>query len=314
MSLNEVIVENQTDSNIWVIIAENASHVVETKSRTVGEYEFEAYYKLMVEGKAALPIEGVPISVEGKQSQEFKTRLRRYWEENKEARFEWSGFIEAGELEIAAGSRNRWALKGDELPYYISIRTMGGRILANAVARADATITVDPSGHIADPPPVLVPIAANAAVFLQRSGGATFVGDPKTANNGWDAGTCTTAGGSHALAPTSGALKAGTHVRIVSNSATLAAADYKYLYSSDIGWGYYDKHRSDSSRDGRKQLWKLSKTSDASNSPGDILHVGDRVVVSNANWPKANLGVKDGWLQCVNADQTVWILRAEPRT
>lgn len=313
MSLHEVIVENQTETSIWVIIAENANHVVETRSRTVGDYEFEAYYKLMVEGKAALPIEGVPIEVGGSHSQEFKTRLKTYWEENKEFRFEWSGFIEAGELEIAANSRNRWALKGDELPYYISVRTMGGRILANAVARDDATITIDPTGHIADPVPVRVPIVAGAVVYLQRSGGGTFIGDPKTANNGWDAGTCGPTGGSHNLVPISGALEAGTHLRIVSSSATLAAADFKYAYSSDIGWIYYDKHRADSANAGRKQLWKLSKTSNDDNSPGATLHYGDQVVISNARWPKANLGVKDTWLQCVNNDPSVWVLRAEPR-
>ena len=37
----------------------------------------------------------------------------------------------------------------------------------------------------------------------------------------------------------------------------------------------------------------------------------DRVKIYNINWPKANLGIKDEWLQCVNHDPTVWVLRKE---
>jgi hypothetical protein len=313
MALQEVTVRNETAANIWVVIAENGKHVIETKSKQVREYDFETYYKMMVEGKAALPIEGVPIEVGGSESHEFKQRLKTYWEDHQEATFVWSGFIEPGELEVPPGKQNRWALKGDELPYYISIRTMQGKVLANAVARQDEVITVDATGHIADPVPVKKKIANKANVYLQKLDGKKVAGDPQTANNNWDAGTFVSSGGSHKLVSVAKDLEAGAFVRIQSNSKTLASAAFKYMYSSDIGWIYYDKARKDASRDGKKQLWKISKTSDRSNSPGAVLHYGDRVTISNGNWPKANLGIKDNWLQCVNADPTVWVLREEAR-
>lgn len=313
MTLQEVTVKNETDGNIWFIIAENARHVVKTERKKVGEIDFETFYKYMVEGKAALPIKGVPIEVSGKESQEFKARLKTYWETHSEDTFEWSGFVEAGELEVAPGRQNRWALKGDELPYYISIRAMQGKVIADAVARRDAVITVDSTGHILDPAPERGEIANKATVYLQKEGGPNFVGDPQTANNGWDSGTCLNAGGSHRFEAASGDLEAGVHVRIISNSATLAAASYKFMYSSDIGWIYYDKQRETGTRDGKKQLWKVLKTSHKDNSPGTKLHYGDRVAISNGNWPKANLGVKGKWLQCVNDDPTIWILRHEAR-
>jgi hypothetical protein len=313
MSLQEVTVRNDTAANIWVIIAENGRHVIETTSHQIREYDFETYYKMMVEGKAALPIEGVPIDVSGKESHEFKARLKTYWEDHQEAKFEWSGFVEPGELEVPPGRQNRWALKGDELPYYISVRTMQGRILANAVARQDKTIVIDKTGHIDDPVPVRKKIANKANVYLQKLKSKKFAGDPQTSSTNWDAGTFVGAGGSHKLVSVGNTLEAGAFVRIQSNSKTLASGDFKYMYSSDIGWIYYDKARKNGSRAGKKQLWKISKTSHPGNSPGATLHYGDQVVISNGNWPKANLGIKKNWLQCVNADPTVWVLREEAR-
>ena len=77
-------------------------------------------------GKAALPIEGVPIEVSGKVSEEFKSRLKKHWEENKESKYQWSQFIVPGELRIAPNKQNHWALKKDEDHYFISITTQGG--------------------------------------------------------------------------------------------------------------------------------------------------------------------------------------------
>ncbi len=314
MSLSEVTVENGMSDNVWVIIAENAQHVISTKTGKIRDYEFETYYKMMVEGKIALPIEGIPVSAEGKESAEFKARLKTHWEDHHEATFEWSGFVVPGELEVAANSRNKWALKGNELPYYISIRAMGGRIVANAVARRDAVITLDENGHILDPVPTRVAISAKAKVYLRqdkKDGG--FVGDPQTSNTNWDAGTCLKTAGAHHFETDKGALEAGSAVRIVSDSKTLVDGAYKHMYSSDIGWIYYDKKRKTGSRDGKKQMWKLAKTGHAHNSSGDTLHYGDRVKIYNINWPKANLGIKGKWLQCVNDDPTVWILKKEAK-
>jgi hypothetical protein len=311
--LKEVIVKNGMQSNVWVVVAENSKHLTESKIKKVSEYDFESYYKLMVEGKASIPIEGIPIEVEGKQDQEFKLRLKQYWESNQEASFEWSGFITAGELEIPAASENKLALKGDELPYFISIRAMGGKIIADAVPRNDAVITLDVAGHIVDTVPEGEVITKKSAVYLQKKGSSEFIGDPQTANTNWDSGTIGNSAGSHHIISDSGDLRAGVAVRIVSDSHTLVDAQYKYIYSSDIGWTYYDKQRKSSSRAGKKQLWKLSKTNDASNSAGTELRYGDAVRISNLNWPKAFLGKKDSWLQCVNGDKTVWILRKEPK-
>ncbi len=313
MSLREVTVKNGMQDNVWVIIAENSKHVISTMTKKVREYDFETYYKMMVEGKAALPIEGVPIEIGGKQSTEFKARLKTYWEDHQEATFEWSGFIVPGELEIAPHSENKWALKGDELPYYISIRAMGGRIIANAVARQDEVIALDANGHIVDARPQAEEIKNNAVVYFQMEAKKKFIGDPQTSNYNWDAGTYLNTGGAHRCESDRGTLEAGAPVRILSNSKTLVDAQFDIMYSSDIGWVYYDKKRETGSRDGKKQMWKISKTTHRDNSPGAKLHYGDRVTISNANWPKANLGVKGKWLQCVNDDPTVWILRDEPK-
>ncbi|MCZ6595998.1 MAG: hypothetical protein O6943_13955 [Bacteroidetes bacterium] len=139
--------------------------------------------------------------------------------------------------------------------------------------------------------------------FLHASG---LIGDPQTANNGWDAGTFGITGGSHQVVTANGqALKNGIFVRIITDSKTLAADDYKYMYSAVTGWVYYDKIRDN----GKEQLWKISVVGVP---PDGELHYGDRVKISNGYWPKANLGKKGKWLQCVNDDATIWILSKEP--
>jgi hypothetical protein len=189
---------------------------------------------------------------------------------------------------------------------------MGGRVVANAVARQDSVITIDRSGHISDPVPERVEIRHGATVYFQRQGKGNFIGDPQTSNTNWDAGTCLDAAGAHRCESDSKLLEAGAPVRLRSASKTLVDASYDNMYSSDIGWIYYDKKRKTDSRAGKKQLWKIAKTSAAGNSPGAALHYGDCVTISNINWPKASLGVKGKWLQCVNDDPTVRVLRDNP--
>ncbi|MCP4269874.1 MAG: hypothetical protein GY777_30595 [Candidatus Brocadiaceae bacterium] len=305
--VSKVRVHNQMDTPIWVIIAENQKHVIETKTRTVGDVEFEAYYKIMVEGGAKIPIEGIPVDASFKESSEFRTKLKEYYEENKEEKYEWSGFIVAGELEVAPGKPNNWSRKGDEKIYYISIRTTQAHILADAVPRSEETITVDASGHIVDDVPAGERIKNGMPVYFESK--SKFIGDPIT-HARWDAGTFDNTGGLHQIVTWDDKppLQTGVFVRIISNSKTLAAGEYKHMYSAESGWVYYDKKR-----DNSKQQWKISKTDSEGNSLGEELCYGDEVKISNGWWPKANLGTKNTWLQCVNNDRTTWILRKEPR-
>jgi len=308
MTDNTVTINNEMTNNIWVIITENEKHVIETKTKTVGETDFETYYHIMVEGKAALPIEGVPIEASGKESTEFKLHLKQYWENNKEAKYQWNEFIIPGELEIAPKSHNDLSRKADESSYFVSIRTIGGRILANSVRRQEGTITINPSGYIDDETHYGAEIGKDKPVFLQIDGKSHYVGDPQTANNRWDAGTVGNTAGTHKLVIDKGNILANAYLQIYSASKTLADAKYKFMYSTDTGNVYYDMARSSGSRAGRKQLWKISKTAHKDNSPDEKLHFGDRVKISNANWPKANLGANGKWLQCINDDATIWIL------
>jgi hypothetical protein len=85
------------------------------------------------------------------------------------------------------------------------------------------------------------------------------------------------------------------------------------MYSTETGNVYYDELRASGKRAGKKQLWKIAKTNHKDNSSGDLLHYEDRVKVSSGFWPKANLGVNGKWLQCVNDDPAIWILREEPK-
>ncbi|MCH7964007.1 MAG: hypothetical protein IH852_08720 [Bacteroidetes bacterium] len=303
--VDKVRIYNQMDTPIWVIVAENQKHVTAKETKTVGSVEFEIYYKYMVEGSAKIPIEGVPVDATVKNSSEFKNKLYEYWEKHQKEEFEWSGFIKPGALEIAPGKFNDFSLKGDEQIYYITIRTNKPDDLddlATATPRSEKIIYVDSTGHINDGSPGGEQIKNGMQVYFESK--AKVIGDPQTANNNWDAGTFGNTKGSHQIVTWNGQpLEQGMFVRIITNSKTLKTANYKYMYSAQRGWVYYDKKR-----DKTKQQWKISKTNDEKNSPGDNLHYGDQVKISNGKWPKANLGKKDKWLQCVNDEPSVWTL------
>lgn len=306
--VKKVKIRNQSDSTIWVMIQFDQKHAIETKSKVIKELDFEAYYKMMMEGKVALPIEGVPIDASGKESVEFKNKLRTYYEEHQEAKYEYSEFIQPGELKIAAGETNDFSLSKETELYYISIRAMGAEILANNVPRSESSIEVTNNG-IADAKQT--EITKGMPVYFQKDEkGGHFIGDPIKGKNQWDAATYKDTAGKHHIEPWSGSdLASGTAVRIVTSSANLADAKFNVLYSSDVGNVYYDKHSDDG-----KQKWKISKTDHPDNSSGDKLRFGDRVRITSLHWPKANLGINGDWLQCVTGENTVWILRKDPRS
>ncbi len=310
MTNKTVDVVNRMETPIWVIVAENQSHLIQTKTHIVSETEFEQYYRFMLSGNVKSPIPEIPIDIGYKTESEYKSKLRQYYEQHQETTFQWSGFIEAGELEIAPLSHNVFARKGDEALYYISIRTNKITPIADAVPRTDAKIVVDQSGHISEPTPEPKPkpevITNTSKIWFKHA--KTVIGDPQTHLN-WPCGTVGNTGGSaHLILEWSGnTLKNNSLVRIVTSDRTIATGGYHHMYCSDIGNVYYDKKSTN-----KKQQWKVMKTNAQSNSSGDDLCYGDTVKIANGKWPKANLGINGKWLQCVNDDKTLWLLSKTP--
>jgi hypothetical protein len=310
MSVTKVTVVNQMNTPIWVIIAENQSHVISSKTQHIAETEFEQYYRFMLSGNVKSPIPEVPIDVSYQAESEYKSKLRQYYETHQETTYVWSGFIVAGELEIAAQSQNTFTRKGDEPLYYLSARTNTVSAIADAVPRSEPTITFDATGHIVEPAPTPPPkpkaITRKDKVFLKHA--KKVIGDPQTHLN-WPRATLGNTGGAgHVITPWSGsALANNSLVRIETKDRSVAKDGYHYMYSSDIGNVYYDKKRNN-----KKQQWKIMKTNDAKNSPGDSLCFGDTVKIASGKWSKANLGVYGKWCQCVNNDQTLWLLTDKP--
>ncbi len=310
MSVSKVDVINQMDVPVWVVIAENQKHVISTKTHSVSDTEFEQYYRFMIGGNVKSPIPEVPIDAAYKAESEYKSRLREYYEKHQETTYEWSGFIEAGELEIAPKSHNTFARKGNESIYYISIRTNKVRSIADAVPRSEPTITIDASGYISEPAPKPKPgpevISNHSAVYFKN--GKRVIGDPQTHKN-WPCGTIGNAGGSpHTIVEWTGrVLKNNSLVRILTTDRTVAKGGYHHMYSSDKGNVYYDTKSGNI-----PQQWKIMKTNDASNSEGDFLCYGDTVRIANGNWTNSNLGINGKWLQCTKDDGTTWVLSKKP--
>jgi hypothetical protein len=307
---SRVRVQNDSPRSIWVLIQENTRHLAESETRKVGETDFELYYRDVVEGHVKCPIEEIPVEVGGSREHEFKSHLRTYWEESAKETYVWSGFVESGEVEVPPGRGCNWDRKGDEDIYYISVRS-NGTMVANAMSRRGALVTIDKSGHINDEPAPRIRIADKNPVYLFRASKtrSKCVGDPKTGRgSNWDAGTFGNTPGAHVLELVSGkVLKTGCAVRIVAGSTNLQDKAFKYLYCSENGWVYYDRKR-DSGGNSQVQQWILSKTSAAGNSRDVYLCFGDTVKISNRYWKDSNLGVKGDWLECTRHDSTEWVL------
>ncbi len=309
MSLLKVNVINQMDSPIWVVIAENQSHIISSKTHRIAETEFEQYYRFMLSGNVTSPLPEIPVDASYQAESEYKTKLRQYYETHQETTYQWSGFIEAGELEIAPHSHNLFTRKGDESLYYLSARSTKMTVIADAVPRSEPEITIDNSGHIVEPEPVKPPqpqvINASSKVFFKHA--KKVIGDPQTHLN-WPCATIGNTGGAgHIIKPWSGALANNSLVRILTKDRTVAKDGYHHMYCSDIGNVYYDKQRAN-----KKQQWKIMKTNAKTNSPGKDLCYGDTVKIANGKWSKANLGINGKWCQCVNDDSTVWVLVKKP--
>ncbi|MDG1815164.1 MAG: hypothetical protein P8J70_03210 [Glaciecola sp.] len=307
MSTPTVNVINQMDTPIWVVIAENQAHIISSKTQHIAETEFEQYYRYMLSGNVASPLTEIPLDIAYQAESEYKTRLRQYYESHQESTYVWSGFIEAGELEIAPHSHNVFSRKADEALYYVSIRTKQITAIADAVPRSEPELIIDASGHIAEPtPPSPEVITANSKVFFKHAN--SVISDPQT-HLRWPCATVGNTGGAgHLLNHWTGkAVSNNCLVRILTKDRTVAKDGYHHLYCTDVGNVYYDKISSN-----KKQQWKIMKTNAVTNSPGDNLCYGDIVKIANGKWSKANLGINGKWCQCVNNDSTVWVLAKKP--
>jgi len=214
---------------------------------------------------------------------------------------------------IESEKANNFSLTGDFSVYYLSI-VADGVVVADRVPRSEAAININARGYVDDSPsePIgAIPVGTN--VYLRKPGTGSFLGQPERGmGSQWDAGTFRMEGDPHRLYPATGSDNLTGGVLIVSASTTLTDASYKYLYCSTDGFTYYDKSRSPGP-DRDKQTWVIKKTSDPSNSGGEVLHYGDKVTIRNENWSDTFLGGSSGWATCKRGDSAVWVLQADGR-
>ncbi|ROS05569.1 hypothetical protein EDC56_1106 [Sinobacterium caligoides] len=224
------------------------------------------------------------------------------------AKYDWSAFINSGEafckdqsfvtFDVTLDSSKQYYLtvRSDSadtpIAYLINVPIDANKLgveLDHNVSTNFITSNPFPRGHV---------LASGNSIQLRHIKSNKFIGNPKRSRS-WPCANISDAAGEHEIIG-SGAIKNNALVRIRCKNETTAGADcrgYNNMYSSSIGWAYYDKNDGETSES--KQLWRIEKKSVVSNSRGDDIYSGDIVQFANTYYPNSSLYLdKDNWLAC----------------
>ena len=310
MSMRKITVKNATKQPMWVMIKTERCRVIDTKTRKVGDTDFETFLKMVMKGEVnlALPADLANIGAGSELTPEMKIRLHQHYEESKEVQYQWNGFVTEGALRIDAGRSNDFSIDSAGPVYYLSARNPTLGTFADNVSRSEDEIVIDDNGINDQQLNKNMIHAPSTCVYLKASNGK-FIGIPPMYGmfDQAPAGKVDEAGAKHKILVGEGdRITSGQEVRI---QCTDEHTGNDCMYSTLYGSVYYKPHAT-----WNQQIWKIAKTGNAKNSEGEHCSFGDEVKIINAHWPEAILTYDDdNWLRCHNdiqvaGDRKTWIL------
>ena len=285
MTTRKVRVDNNTGKDIYVTISDERKHLVESQDKS----------SISVDLSSSIGFEEIEASHSTGISKSDKT-VRKY---------EWSPFIQAGEILIPQGSYNIFTIHTDKEIYYLTVRVNKVSPCIN-IGMDKSEVTIGPKGIPTVPGQIA--IHSEQTIYLKHKETEKFIQDPVRSDN-LPCGNVGNAPGKHLLIYGSkdDTINNSVDLRIRCENDTSAGddcRDYNNLYSSDKGWIYYDQ-----ASDNKKQIWTIYKTSNPSNSKGSAVCFEDEVVFRNKNWNSSKLYIhnNDHWLAC-NKYDAEWII------
>ncbi len=220
MVTRKIRVDNNTGKDIHVTVVDERKRLVESEDES----------SISVDLSGSIGFEGIEASHSIGVSKSDKT-VRKY---------EWSPFIQAGEILISQGSYNIFTIHTDEKIYYLTVRVGNVSPCVNIGLDKDE-VTIGPKGI-----PTVggnLPIYSEQAIYLKHKNTGKFIQDPVRAKS-WPCGNAGNAPGKHLLVYGSkdNIINNSFDLRIRCQNDTSAGGDcrgYNNLYSSDEGWIYY---------------------------------------------------------------------------
>jgi len=201
----------------------------------------------------------------------------------------------SGFTRIAAGQQVEIAVPDPSATTYFLTLKAGEDMLAEQVSQSTTVhhfVEITGTGKELRYTTTRIAPAINSGDAISLKSGHRYVGPPSE-SKGWPAGRMSSAAGTHEIikAKGTGPIQNEDEVRL---KGTVLGSDreYCFMYSSDKGWIYYDKHS-----DNEKQRWTISRVG---NGKGPI-RAGDAVILYNSYWRSAQLRPKGDWLECDSA-------------
>lgn len=315
MSMRKIIVKNETKQPMWIMIQTERCQVIETKTRKVGDTDFETFTKIVMKGEAnvSLPADIAGIGASSELTPELKVRLREFYDNSKEKKYQWNGFVTPGNMRIDANQSNNFSIETANPTYYLSGRNATLGTFADNVPRSEDEIVINETGIHDKQQYKGIILASSDPIYFKALNGK-FIGNPPMYGT-FDqapAGKVDEAGAKHKILVGNGdRITSGHEVRI---QCIDEQTNNNCMYSTQYGSVYYKPHAT-----WNQQIWKIAKTSNSKNSEGDLCSFGDEVKIINVHWPEAILTYdNDNWLRCHNdnsvADERkTWLLCSSPK-
>ena len=278
---------NEYDGNVFVILSPQHINLKEI------EVEHSESDKVSLSNKNAVEFKGIELSNEKSVSYETSVSHR----ERKV--YEWSDFLKEGEIELLKGHETLYTL--DSNKYWLTIRIDNRLTLVNRPCSVeDGSIVINKNGTAFLNE--TKEIKFNTNIYLKHLKSGKFIQNPVRSKS-WPCGNIGLSKGFHHIISVdlkSDILTSDNKIKIVCNNDTSAGDDckgYNRLYSSTIGWIYYDENS-----DNKKQHWVIEKIDSPQNSSGTKIRNNDIVRFRNCEYTQAYLCIDktENWLSCEN--------------
>ncbi len=277
-----VTVLNNTDKTLWVTVSGKVVTLVEDSSGYSVSQSHSSNFSLSGGAKGASAAVGGGSS---NSNSESGNTTKKYAVKNGP---------NAGSLKLPAGESHTFAVENDSA-YYLTAHTDKVWIAGNVPfsVSKQSEIQIDSDGVFR----TLRRKAVMHGASFKLKVGNLYVSRPVISKN-WPSGVVSESATSHIIERVSGKgeVKNGNEVRIKSSVALPNNAGYVYMYSSDKGWIYYDRHASND-----KQIWIINKVTTPGNTD-NVIRSNDQVFFTNKNWTYARLRNYDNKsLSCENS-------------
>lgn len=279
----KIIVANKAKVEIRVKVQTERERVKTYKERKVTDTNREELFKLVMGGKATLPIK-LPISVESSLDLQSEEKVREYFDNNIEVVYELNPFVDEGWDKVSTDSTRNFSLPDGTDIYYLSYIIDNEKMIRGPIQRSEDKVTINERGIVEDKEFEQEIIKTGEHICLQLADGH-YVGNPTVDRNilsvkpyGVLGQVNKSTSGKHRLHPIDGSeiINSDSIIRICTADTSVATDGRDNMQGTSGSFKVYYVENADNNQ----QKWRIEKVGGS----GPIKN-GDRVKFVNLEWP-----------------------------